>query len=162
VKQEKYAYDKARRLFQKSKTSEERLNRLRDVYPNDIRFAIAQIMLDSVLVPDQEDDFMSFEEYSRHRESNSHALKDAYETLLKVPHKEQIRIVATDPVEELRNVELNGRNKWQKLQIRWVLQLYREELKEQWGGFNLIDEQFLPLGVLTMMRRQSVRWTMVV
>ncbi|KAH8156943.1 hypothetical protein CIB48_g11302 [Xylaria polymorpha] len=47
------------------------------------------------------------------------------------------------------------------LQIQWVLQLYQDELIERWGGSRLVDEKYLPLGLLAMVRRKAVRWTMV-
>lgn len=47
------------------------------------------------------------------------------------------------------------------VQTRWNLQMYRDELNDECGGNIMIEERFLPLGVLAMMRRKAVRWNMV-
>lgn len=44
---------------------------------------------------------------------------------------------------------------------RWVLQLYADELLETCGGLSLVDKQFLPVGVLNMMKGKKVSWQMV-
>jgi hypothetical protein len=44
---------------------------------------------------------------------------------------------------------------------KWFLQLYAGELLEDFGGLSLVDKQFLPVGVLTMMRGKKVSWNMI-
>jgi hypothetical protein len=44
---------------------------------------------------------------------------------------------------------------------KWFLQLYANELLEDFGGLSLVDKQFLPVGVLAMMRGKKVSWNMV-
>lgn len=157
---EKSAYYKARRSFRESRTLEKRLKRLRDVCHNGTRFAYARTVLESVLVPGQDDDFISFEEYTRHRESNSHELGWCYQDLLTVPTQEGTTAHMQLPI-DLLPTEWPVVDESQKLQVRWISQMYEEELKELWGGFKLIDARYLPLGVVTMMRRKAVQWTMV-
>jgi hypothetical protein len=44
---------------------------------------------------------------------------------------------------------------------KWFLQLYARELLENFGGLSLVDKQFLPVGVLAMMRGKKVSWNMI-
>ncbi|KAI0856322.1 hypothetical protein F4860DRAFT_506817 [Xylaria cubensis] len=157
---EKEEYDEARKVLGRLKSTEERLDRVRLLYPENQWFEYVRLVLDKVLVPGEESDFMSFEEYTRHRESTSHALIVAYNKLLEVPTQKgaKLELFVT---EALRRA---GIKDWENpivLQIQWVLQLYQDELKERWGGSRLVDEKYLPLGLLAMMRRKAVRWTMV-
>lgn len=43
----------------------------------------------------------------------------------------------------------------------WTLYLYAEDLLAKFGGLNLVDKQFLPMGVLDMIKGKKVRWQMV-
>ncbi|KAJ2991443.1 hypothetical protein NUW58_g2511 [Xylaria curta] len=157
---ERAQYNISRTSFGKLTTTEERLGRLHAVYDNDIWFEYARLVLDKVLRPEEDDDFMSFEEYTRYRESTSQSLGRAYVKLLDVPNQKGANL---EPfvTEALRRAGLSESNSPKVLQIQWVLQLYQDELKERWGGPTLVDEKYLPLGLLTMMRRKGVQWTMV-
>ncbi|KAI3327740.1 hypothetical protein HD806DRAFT_483779 [Xylariaceae sp. AK1471] len=156
---EKENYRTAQRNFTWLDT-QARLGRLHFLYPNPKRFEYAQEMLANVLVPGDGDDFFSFEEYISHSESNSSVLDKAYIRLLSLPAQEGPQ--ADQPViEELNRVGFKAWDNSQLLQVRWVVQLYYDELKEQFGGCRLVDEKHLPLGVLTMMRRKAVQWNMV-
>ncbi|KAI1753049.1 hypothetical protein F4782DRAFT_539794 [Xylaria castorea] len=160
VKNEKEEYDEARKVLGRLKSTEERLDRLRILYPESLWFEYARLVLDKVLVPGEDNDFMSFEEYTRHRESNSRVLAVAYNKLLEVPSQKgaKLEMFVTDALCRARIKD------WENpivLQIQWVLQLYQDELKERWGGARLVDERYLPLGLLAMMRRKAVKWTML-
>jgi hypothetical protein len=39
-----------------------------------------------------------------------------------------------------------------------ILDLYAEELVTKFGGLNLVDKQYLPMGVLDMIKGKRVRW----
>ncbi|KAI0202569.1 hypothetical protein F4808DRAFT_449627 [Astrocystis sublimbata] len=158
VEREKESYDAHRKALSKLQTREERLSRLGVLYAK-TRFEHARSVLEDVLTPGEEGDFMEFEEYKRHRESTSHLLKSAYETLLVVPKQKGVKLegFVTDAI---REAGLQGSERSKVLQIEWVLQLYQDELEERWGGSRLVHEKYLPLGLLAMMRRKAVRWTM--
>ncbi|TRX90496.1 hypothetical protein FHL15_008665 [Xylaria flabelliformis] len=157
---EKEEYDEARKVLGRLNSTEKRLDRVRLLYPENQWFEYARLVLDKVLVPGEESDFMSFEEYTRYRESTSRALVAAYNRLLKVPSQKgaKLELFVT---KALRRAGIKDLEDPIALQIQWVLQLYQDELKERWGGFRLVDEKYLPLGLLAMMRRKAVRWTMV-
>ena len=44
---------------------------------------------------------------------------------------------------------------------KWFIALYADELMETYGGLSLVDKQFLPGGLLGMMREKKVTWQMV-
>ncbi|GAW15045.1 hypothetical protein ANO14919_044530 [Xylariales sp. No.14919] len=154
---EKDEYDIARKAFAKLDGGE-RLTRLRELYPQPSDAYLASQVLSKVLTPGQDDDFWSFEDYTRHREWTSGYLTRAYNTLLDVPIQKGAD-VESFAARALARTGIKGEAK--VLQVQWVLQLYQDELKERWGGARLVDKKDLPLGLLTMMRRKAVRWTMV-
>lgn len=163
VTMEKEHYDRVRKTFATLTSTEERLSRLRLLWPDPVWFEYARVMLASVLVPpnDGGDDFFSFEEFTRCRESNSPSLNWAYEKLLRVPTQAGARSdQSVADALKLAGFDMQ-RDCAQLVQVVWPMELYRDELLEQWGGFRLVDEKHLPLGVLTMMRRKAVQWNMV-
>ncbi|KAI0445711.1 hypothetical protein F4803DRAFT_507060 [Xylaria telfairii] len=160
LKDERLEYEEDRKVVARCKTAEERLARVRALYPESPWFEYAQSKLDKILIPGEDDDFMSYEEYTRHSESTSRMLTPAYNRLLHVPSQKGATLepFVTDALSRA------GIKDWDNprvLQIQWVLQLYQDELIERWGGSRLVDEKYLPLGLLAMMRRKAVRWTMV-
>lgn len=156
---ERGEYERLCKVFDKLDTTEDRLKRLRHLYPDNVWFEYARLSLGDVLVPGENKDFLTFEEYTRHCESTSYLLSATYKSLLDVPH--------VKGVEEGKHVEWiqpSTSVPWseaKEMQIKWVMKLYQEELDERWGGSKLVDENYLPLGLLSMMRRKAVRWTMV-
>lgn len=103
---------------------------------------------------------MSFEEWSRFRESTSNDLRRCYEDLMDVPSVEKVRLAqATE--EALRRVRREMNLKPLDEEKRWILQLYSEDLLKSFGGLNIVDKKFLPMGVLTMIREKKVKWQMV-
>jgi hypothetical protein len=102
--------------------------------------------------------FFSFDEYVRFRERHSPEFYVTFEKLICVPGTEEIAL--SNEVEiELREF-LTGRVRLDA-EKKWFLQLYAKELQEDFGGLSLVDKQFLPVGVLTMMRGKKVSWNMI-
>ncbi|KAL2185352.1 hypothetical protein L209DRAFT_733219 [Thermothelomyces heterothallicus CBS 203.75] len=102
--------------------------------------------------------FFSLEEYSRYRERWSSDFLKTFEKLICVPEMEGITL-SKEVESGLRAfladcVRLDAEKKW-------LLQLYAKELLDNFGGLNLVDKKFLPVGVLTMMRGKKVSWNMV-
>ncbi|GAP88949.1 hypothetical protein SAMD00023353_3400220 [Rosellinia necatrix] len=157
---EKEEYDNARKALGKLETAEDRLSRLRGLYPDSLRFKYARLVLEDVLTSGGSG-FFSFEEYTRHRESTSRHLNVAYRKLLEVPDQRGVKAEPEFVTWALIDAGLDGWDGPRRLQVEWVLQLYQDELNERWGGPKLIDEKYLPTGLLTMMRRKAVQWTMV-
>ncbi|KAL2018054.1 hypothetical protein VTK56DRAFT_1320 [Thermocarpiscus australiensis] len=106
--------------------------------------------------------FFSLEEYSRFRERTSSGFLATFETLVSVPDAEEIAL--SKEVESGLRDFLTGGNSSVRLvdaEKKWFLQLYARELLEDFGGLSLVDKQFLPVGVLAMMRGKKVSWNMV-
>ncbi|KAK4190306.1 hypothetical protein QBC35DRAFT_542418 [Podospora australis] len=102
--------------------------------------------------------FFSLEEFSRFRERQLVDFASTFEKLVSVPETEEIAL-SKEVESELKaflagNVALDSERKW-------FLQLYAEELFENFGSLNLVDKQFLPVGVLEMMKSKKVNWNMV-
>ena len=102
--------------------------------------------------------FFSLDEYGRFRELYNRDLLIMYNKLVSVPSIVEIRL--SEQAESKLSEFLAGDVKLDPQQ-RWFLQLYADELLEEFGGLNLVDKQFLPVGVLEMMKGKKVRWKMV-
>lgn len=121
--------------------------------------------------PDDADTFMSFEEYTRHRESLDynfqHQLVWVYDQLLKRPQPEDIRQDISGPVAlglgQLDNQSnLSGiRSNWGTMSSywKWLAQLYGPEIVDRFGGFNIVDPGLLPIGLVSQFRSGRVSWT---
>ncbi|CEJ62199.1 hypothetical protein PMG11_10707 [Penicillium brasilianum] len=121
--------------------------------------------------PEDADHFMSFEEYTRHRESVDygfqHQLVWVYDQLLKRPQQEEIRQDVSGPVTlglgQLQSqLNLSGiRSDWMMMSSywKWLAQLYGPEIVDRFGGFNIVDPGLLPIGLVSQFRSGRVSWT---
>ncbi|KAK4226987.1 hypothetical protein QBC38DRAFT_209318 [Podospora fimiseda] len=105
------------------------------------------------------DTFMLPDEYSRFRERLDNTFYFTYQKLLSVPDAVEINLSGQAEA-KLRQFLAAGEFK-PDAQQKWFLQLYADQLLEDFGGLNLVDKQFLPVGVLAMMKGKRVRWNMV-
>jgi hypothetical protein len=126
--------------------------RLRQIYPAD------DTSRDRAISEEEANVFFSLEEYSRFRERQDKDFFSTFEKLVTVPETEEIAL-SKEVVSGLKeflvdSVRLDSEKKW-------FLQLYAKELLEHFGGLSLVDKQFLPVGVLAMMRGKKVSWNMV-
>ncbi|KAF4335775.1 ubiquitin ligase [Fusarium beomiforme] len=118
--------------------------------------------LKKLLSSEELENFFSIEEYTKHRELTSSALSQAYLALQTVPvdiSPEMDSDVSQTLTYEL-GVSPSGSGSKLK-EARWVLQMYRDALRRDYGGLRLVDKEHLPLGVLTLLRSRAVTWTMV-
>ncbi|KAL2133169.1 hypothetical protein VTI74DRAFT_2805 [Chaetomium olivicolor] len=152
LKQERDLYMASKKTFEGFNEQALR-RRLRYIYSDD--HAARQ---QSVIPESEQRTFYSLEEYSRFRERQSNSFLLTFLKLITVPETEEIAL-SKEVESGLReflaeSVRLDSEKKW-------FLQLYAKELLEDFGGLNLIDKQFLPVGVLAMMRGKKVSWNMV-
>ena len=99
------------------------------------------------------DSFMSLEEYVRYAEETSTYLQQAYVKLLSAPEKTWIGLsndVADARHELPRGVDGDYND--------WVLQLYGDEIIRRYGGLAMGDKRLLPIGLVSMLRGEKVRW----
>ncbi|KAM0186540.1 hypothetical protein ACHAPI_011669 [Fusarium lateritium] len=116
----------------------------------------------NLLSSEELESFFSKDEYTKHRELTSHALREAYLSLQSVPSAMSPDM--DSDVSQTINQELgvSPNDKSSKVQeARWALQMYRDGLRRDYGGLRLVDKEHLPLGVLTLLRSRAVTWTMV-
>ncbi|KAJ6127299.1 reverse transcriptase [Penicillium sp. IBT 18751x] len=139
---EKRTATKQRRIWQTMENDHE-LDELKDAFP-----------------PGEKDKFPSFGEWSRFREAKSSKLCGLYGAFMEVPSSTYPKTTSAveDAVTMAQNMFDIGN---QGAEMKWTLYLYAEDLMTKFGGLNLVDKQFLPTGVLDMIRGQKVRWQMV-
>lgn len=121
--------------------------------------------------PDDDDaatTFFSFEEYTRYLEVHSRPLLDAYRYLIRVPG--EISISKTPEFQSSQawldeNIDRTGSpgvisSKWQKMSPywKWVAELYHAGMLRKYGGLAAVDREFMPLGVVKVLREGKVRW----
>ena len=150
LKEERDTYNKAKERFE-SLGQQGRLRKLEVIYPE--KDKITNIFTDG-----DTDTFMSFEEYTRWRESaaNTVCLYEAYKDLCRVPEDDVETSREVDS--ELRRLHRtqSGFGYWQlSSEERWVVQLYSEELFERYGGLSLVDKNWLPFRALKMLRGEE-------
>ncbi|KAL2160272.1 hypothetical protein VTH06DRAFT_1445 [Thermothelomyces fergusii] len=151
LRREREKYGEEKKAFE-SLDDLGRKQRLRHCFLNDEE-AREKVLSDSDLTT-----FFSLDEFSRYRERWSTDFLSTFEKLISVPEVEGIAL-SKEVEGGLRefladSVRLDAEKKW-------FLQLYEKELLENFGGLNLVDKKFLPVGVLTMMRSKKVSWNMV-
>lgn len=105
-------------------------------------------------------DFMSFEEFSRHRESTSASLFAVYSKLLKQPGKISTDwddsdtivagAIAGGPSSDFGRMDIGY---W-----KWVITLYGEEMRERFGGLAVVEKGLLPTGMAGLFRSGKVKW----
>jgi len=114
----------------------------------------------STISQSEERTFLSFDEWSKFRESTSYDLCYCYEQLLGVPGEHRVKLTQETEAALSRArkvVDLGNLNEEEK----WILQLYSEDLIRDFGGLSIVDKKFLPLGLLAMIREKRVKWQMV-
>lgn len=103
--------------------------------------------------------FYSLDEFSRFRERQSNRFFLTFQKLILVPETEEIAL--SKEVESGLKEFLAADSVRLDSEKKWFLQLYAKELLETFGGLSLVDKQFLPVGVLAMMRGKKVSWNMI-
>ena len=116
----------------------------------------------NLLTAEELESSFSIEEYAKHRELTSSALKQAYLTLQAVPSAIN---PAMDPgISQALHSELRvatNETDSKTKEARWALQMNRDVLRRDYGGLRLVNKEHLPLGVLTLLRSRTVTWTTV-
>lgn len=152
-KKEKAAYKSAKEEFEKL-SGKERQDRFSSL-PN----APHKSKGDDLL----KETFLSFEEYTAHREWYSYELREAYIKLMREPTTEDIQ--QSNDVkpwfEELAHSHGMG---WGELSIenKWIMHLYAEDIKARFGALSIVDRNLLPSGVMKMLKKRKVVWQQII
>ena len=108
----------------------------------------------------ERDKFMSFEEWSKFRWSNSHTLKSLYRKLQNVPKPDHVDFtisVFTALCKAISRREGNAMD----TERRYIVQMYAPEVLKKYGGVSLVDKKYLPIGVMAMIKERRIKWQMV-
>jgi hypothetical protein len=141
--EEKEAYEAAKRWFNEtpSKTKYKRFHECKDV-----------------IDASEAESFFSLAEFTKAREAHSAALGDLYRKLQNVPEK---AIVRTSSEVRKALVDVGDYRVRKSEDVWWTANLHKDDVLRMCGDLRMIDEGFLPLGVLQMLRTKKVRWQMV-
>ena len=111
---------------------------------------------DPKFVPENGDQFMDFEEFVKYREEFNcfweDNLYDVFTDLLRRPTAETVDINQSD------SVALNAYPNMSDGYWRWVAQLYGPDMRERFGGLNIVDAGLLPIGMVNLFRSGRVKW----
>ncbi|KAK6534598.1 hypothetical protein TWF281_005906 [Arthrobotrys megalospora] len=105
-------------------------------------------------------EFLTREEYSRHREETSYLLLGKFKILIAEPWESGVDMVG-DVEAALKAAGkhvFKGREpNWRKYD-KWIFQLYAKEMMKRFGGLNIVDEGLLPMGLMGMLRESRFKW----
>ena len=112
--------------------------------------------IDPNFVPEDDDEFMEFEEFTKYREEFAcdweDGLYEVFIDLLRQPSAETVDMTQSDLV------ALDAYPSMKDGYWRWVAQLYGPDMKERFGGLNIVDAGLLPIGMVNLFRGGRVKW----
>ncbi|KAK8041295.1 hypothetical protein PG994_014302 [Apiospora phragmitis] len=161
AEEEQYAV--ARKAFYEHATVDDRLGRPRHLHRDQVDYTQARDATRAALGDAALATFFSYEEFGRWRGAMSWVLPDCYRQLTATPKMVEPGLDA-DVTVALSALGLLARDRPGQAaaaETRWALQMFCDELRGAYGGLRLVDEKYLTLGILTMMRSKAVRWNMV-
>ena len=100
-----------------------------------------------------EEPFLSLEEYTNFREETSVHLYEAYIDLLNRPSYTPIEFTP-DVAEAIQTLELVPGVNWRTPEKEWIFQLYGSDIIKKYGGFELGEKRLFPIGLATMLRER--------
>ncbi|KAL8687844.1 MAG: hypothetical protein Q9218_006098 [Villophora microphyllina] len=113
----------------------------------------------------QDQPFMSLEEFTRYREETSWELLSVYQTLQREPTTKDIELTSEvkAALEKLPTPAQTGSGMhryWSSMNSydKWVAQLYAGDVLKRFGGLSMGEKKLLPIGLVTMLRKEKVRW----
>ncbi|KAI0803913.1 hypothetical protein GGR55DRAFT_337007 [Xylaria sp. FL0064] len=121
--------------------------------------------------PRDREQFLSFEEYVRHREDLNYDFRDnlasVFKKLLDVPAEEggirEASAVVRGGIEALAGSAQNLKGitgHWDAMDPywRWVAELYGPDAIDCFGGLNIVEPGLLPMGMVSIFREKRVKW----
>ncbi|KAL6412392.1 hypothetical protein AUP68_03595 [Ilyonectria robusta] len=123
----------------------------------------------------QGEGFMSFEEFTRHRERRSGPMAEALQELLKVPEpdapqKPQNVVGLSDALDEMnksgeKDDSLDNcwgaeSDAWSQASTydQWVCVQHAEDIAKWFGGVTIVEKGLLPMGLMDMLRQSRFKW----
>ena len=104
-------------------------------------------------------EFLSFEEYTKWRylDSEDMVMTTLRNKLTRLPTVDEVPLSAS--VKATLPAGLYPPE--DSSEVRWTLQLHSDELFRKFGGVRIVEQRFLPLGVMTMLKKRNAAWQMV-
>lgn len=111
--------------------------------------------------------FLDFDEYTRFREETSTPLQQAYENLMQIPPEEDPD--STPRIQRALTVLGQGQIDWgtsgfnsqwytMKPYWRWIVELHGGSMLDKFGGLSMGEKALLPIGLVSMLWGEKVRW----
>ncbi|KAF3053126.1 hypothetical protein E8E11_009794 [Didymella keratinophila] len=117
--------------------------------------------------PEDADVFFSFEEFTQYREAFASMGKanlcNVYLELLKRPSEQPVEPSnqVQQALQELRQSNLRGIvSSWYSMDAywKWIAQMYGPDMIARFGGFNIVDPGWLPIGMVSPFRQKRTKW----
>lgn len=115
---------------------------------------------------DDDEPFMSLDEFTRYREETSTYLHSVYETLQTAPVTEDvtstsdIKTAIRDLSADLADSRSGIHHQWPSMDpyYKWIAQLYGGDVLKRFGSLSMGEKKLLPIGLVKMLRDEKVRW----
>ncbi|KAF3915981.1 hypothetical protein AA313_de0208365 [Arthrobotrys entomopaga] len=111
----------------------------------------------------REETFLTFEEYTRYREYTSCSLSRVFTKMMDEPEpddldmKSEVQAVLKHATAGENRKKSVSTDQWTSYE-KWIIQLYAKEMMRQFGGLNIVEEDMLPMGLITMLRQSRFKW----
>jgi hypothetical protein len=118
---------------------------------------------DPSFVPQDGNVFFSFEEFSRYREEFAcdyrGNLVSVFTDLMANPEKQEIEMGEEEGNVLAKLCKEGEEGKWaEDGYARWVVKLFGSEMRERFGGYNVVEKGLLPMGMVGLFRSGRVKW----
>lgn len=121
---------------------------------------------DSNFVPHDANVFFSLEEFSRYREEFACDYKgnllSVWNELMGRPTKEGINVTDDEAAGIGELVAAwrsgDGAGKTDAEYLKWVVKFFGQEMRERFGGYNVVEKGLLPMGMVGLFRSGRVKW----
>ncbi|KAJ4985568.1 hypothetical protein SVAN01_08945 [Stagonosporopsis vannaccii] len=117
--------------------------------------------------PEDADVFFDMAEFTKYREAFAGTgkadLRSIYVELLERPREEHVdpSMQVMQALQELKQGNLRGiLSNWHNMEAywKWIAQMYGPDMIPRFGGFNIVDPGWLPIGMVSQFRQRRTKW----
>ncbi|KAL8803988.1 MAG: hypothetical protein Q9182_002860 [Xanthomendoza sp. 2 TL-2023] len=120
---------------------------------------------DKAYKPKDDEPFMTLEEFRRYPEETSYFLYRAYHLLRQEPRVKDIEFTSEIltalsqlPGSQATGSGIHSESARMTSYYKWVVQLYAGDVLRSFGGLSMGEKKLLPIGLVTMLKSEKVRW----
>lgn len=120
-----------------------------------------------IFLPKNADIFFDMAEFTKHREAFGSTgkadLRNVFAELLKRPQEEHVE-PSSQVMQALQKLgQGNSRGilaNWYNMNAywKWIAQMYGSDMISRFGGFNVVDPGWLPIGMVSQFRQRRTKW----